>query len=339
MTAFSTGVVEGFIGEAEQMNRRHWSPHCRRPVIAAHASSRLPDRARPEVVAPIAASIPGCGAGRRQRKLLARPGAPAEYWLGLAPSAMMMFFGSSSSVPPRWPSRASFHRAAIDQRLFAQYPRFARRPRRQDRPARRSHCREGGLLIRPDDDLLALPLPIAETSIVTASVATSFGALGSSSAVQLCALERAAQPYPPSAWSTPCAWCTGEQVEPRRASIDIPAKAVAARGANLPDEIDLVVEDIADRPAMQAAGIDERIAGIDRATRGLDIDAAHQRGVDRDPPGEREAACIELDFAARILAARRKDRAGKEIAAVICAVPPALLPSRLIVPSRSCARR
>jgi len=93
---------------------------------------------------------------------------------------------------------------------------------------------------------------------------------------------------------------------------------MAARSAELARGDDLVVRDIADRSAVQAACIDERVAGVDRAARRPDIDAAAlaERGVDRDPPGEREAARIELDLAARIDTAGRKDRAeGQEIAA------------------------
>ena len=166
-----------------------------------------------------------------------------------------------------------FHRAAIDERFLARnldLPASA-----ADQTAARDRAaQERRLLVRPDDDLAGVAAHADGGHVDRHRIGRDQRARVQQlvDAQRLAALELAAQPHTATANAALRVELRREQVEPARADIDIAAKAMAARGAELARRDDLLVRRIADRAAMQAAGIDERIAGVDRPPRGVDID-------------------------------------------------------------------
>ncbi len=208
-----------------------------------------------------------------------------------------------------------FHRAAIDERLLAgdlDLPAHAA----DHAAACDRRAEEGGLFVRPDNNLARIAAHADRRHVdghrICCHQRARVGKLVGAQA--LAALELAAQPDPAAADAALRVELRREQIEPGRTDIDRSAKTMAARGAEFARGDDLLVRCVADGAAVQAAGIDERIAGVDRATGGVDTDIAAlaEPGIDRDPPGKRETAGIELDVATRFGAAGRQDRTERQ---------------------------
>ena len=307
------------IGEAEQIDRASIGNGIAGPIVAAHAKRQAVAIERNRQVG----TIPRLQPRRRHDRPRKTAGKGLQHQPVLA--GRIAGVGDDDVLGVKQQRAAAlavargFHRAAIDQRFLARNLDLPANAADQT-AARDGIAKERRLLVGPDDDLARIAAHADGGNVDRHRIGRHQPErIGQFVGGQiLAALELSAQPHPAAADTALGIELRREQVEPGRADIDSAAKAMAARGAELARRDDLTVRDIADRAAVQPARVDERIAGIDRTARGPDVDIAAlaERGVDRDPSGEREAAGIELDLAARIGSACRKNRAeGQEIAA------------------------